>query len=174
MGVANMKSMEKDELKELLIKCWMSHDAMWFYHCVQNLGIEKANELNLASIRSLSEIEVPRIMKALGFKKERIQTFEDLKEVLDGLFGIVKGDFMQSQFSFSSENGMHWEMQHCFAYEGVKRMGVIDQYRCGILYRVKCWIDVLGLNHSITPPVDFCLIHSIGRCSGDFKFYFNK
>lgn len=66
----------KDELKELLIKCWMSHDAMWFYHCVKNLGIEKANELNLASIRSLSEIEVPRIMKALGLKKERIQTFE--------------------------------------------------------------------------------------------------
>jgi hypothetical protein len=174
MGVVNMKSMGKDELKELLIKCWMSHDAMWFYHCVQNLGIEKANELNLASIRSLSEIEVPRMTKALGLKKERIQSFKDIKEVIDGLFSIVKGNFMQSKFSFPSENCMHWEMQRCFAYEGVKRMGMIDQYRCGIIYRVKCWIDVLGLNHSITIPVDFCMMHSIGRCSGDFKFYFDK
>ena len=24
-----MKSLEKEELKQALIKCWMSHDAMW-------------------------------------------------------------------------------------------------------------------------------------------------
>jgi len=39
--------LEKDELKELLIKCWMSHDGMWFYHCLQKFGIEQANEIKL-------------------------------------------------------------------------------------------------------------------------------
>jgi len=27
--------LEKKELKELLNKNWMTHDAMWFYNCLQ-------------------------------------------------------------------------------------------------------------------------------------------
>ena len=33
--------LEKNELKELLNKNWMTHDAMWFYNCLQECGIEK-------------------------------------------------------------------------------------------------------------------------------------
>ena len=167
-----MNLLEKDELQELLIKCWMSHDGMWFYHCLRDFGIEKANELNLASIRSLSEVEVPRITKALGMQKERIKTFEELKEVIDGLFGVVKANFMQFKYSFPSENCMNWEVQRCFAYEGMKRMGVIDRYQCGLLYRVKCWIDVLGLKCEITPQWGPCMLHHEGKCSGELKFFF--
>lgn len=167
-----MNLLEKDELKELLIKCWMSHDGMWFYHCLQKFGMEKANELNLASIRSLSEIEVPRITKALGIQKERIKTFEELKEVINGLLGIVKASFMQFKYSFPSENCMHWEVQRCFAYEGMKRMGVIDRYQCGLLHRVKCWMDVLGLKCRITPQLGSCMLPNDGKCSGEMKFFF--
>jgi len=137
-------------------------------------GDKKANSytMNLASIRSLSEIEVPRISKALGIEKEKTNTFEELKEVIDGLFGVVRGKFMQFKYFFPSENCMQWEMQRCFAYEGVKRSGVIDQYRCGILYRVKCWFDILGLKYTLTPPLGFCLMHNGGKCSGEIRFCF--
>jgi|WetSurMetagenome_2_1015567.scaffolds.fasta_scaffold106307_2 hypothetical protein len=33
--------LEGRALKKLLIKCRMTHDAMWFYHCLQECGIEK-------------------------------------------------------------------------------------------------------------------------------------
>jgi len=46
------------ELKDLLIKNWMTHDGMWFYHCLQELGIEQTNRLNKAAIKSLAEIEI--------------------------------------------------------------------------------------------------------------------
>ena len=34
----NMKTLEQigiDNLKEHLIKNWMTHDGMWFFHCLQ-------------------------------------------------------------------------------------------------------------------------------------------
>ena len=166
-----MNPLGKDELKELLIKCWMTHDGMWFANCLQQLGIEKANALNWASIKSLSAIEVPRISKALGIEKGEIKTFEKFKEVFEALFGIVKGNFMQFRYSFPSENCMQWEMERCFAYEGIKRLGAIDQYQCGPLYRIQCWLDVLGLKYRFNPPVSSCLIQNVGRCIGEIRFF---
>jgi hypothetical protein len=44
--------LEKKELKELLTKCWMTQDAMWFHHCMQGCGIEKMNRSNRSTCRS--------------------------------------------------------------------------------------------------------------------------
>ncbi|MBI5606311.1 MAG: hypothetical protein HY879_23500 [Deltaproteobacteria bacterium] len=167
-----MNQLEIHELKELLIKCWITHDGLWFANCLQQLGIEKANALNLASIKSLSAIEVPRITKALGMEKGEIKTFEKFKEGFEALFRVVKGDFMRFNYSFPADNLMAWEMERCFAYEGMKRLGVIDQYRCGVLYRIQCWFDVLGLECRFDPPVGSCLIPKTGKCSGEIRFFF--
>ena len=51
------RKLQKEEIVELLNRWWMTHDGMWFYHCLKNLGIEKANELNKAAIRSLAPME---------------------------------------------------------------------------------------------------------------------
>ena len=48
-----MMKLPPDELKELLIKGWMTHDGMWFYHCLQECGIEKTNRINKAAIRAM-------------------------------------------------------------------------------------------------------------------------
>ena len=66
MSVLN--KIEKREIRDLLGKGWLTHDGMWFYHTYQELGIEKANKLNKAAIRSLAPIEIKRVKKALGIK----------------------------------------------------------------------------------------------------------
>ena len=38
--------LDKKQLKELLVKCWMTHDGSWFYNCARELGIDAANKLN--------------------------------------------------------------------------------------------------------------------------------
>ena len=48
-----------------------------------------------------------------------------------------------SIYSFPSENLLHWEMKKCFAHAGMTRLGVIDGYECGVIYRVACWFDSL-------------------------------
>ena len=121
------EQLDKKELKELLVKNWMTHDGMWFLNAYLSLGIKTANKLNKSAIKSLAQIESARIQKALGKENEIIDTFEKLKKFIDDSFSIVKGDFMNFKYSFPKENLMHWEMHKCFAYEGMKKIGAADQ-----------------------------------------------
>ena len=68
--MSSIPELGKEELIDLLNRCWMTHDGVWFYHCLQEFGIEKANHLNKAAIKSLAPIEIERIKKALGIDKK--------------------------------------------------------------------------------------------------------
>ena len=166
------EQLDKHQLKELLVKCWMTHDGSWFYTCVKELGIDAANKLNKASIKSLSLIEVQRVQKALGRENVKIETFEQLKTFIDDAFSVIKGDFMNFTYSFPEKNRLHWEMTRCFAFEGMKRIGVKERYECGVLYRVSCWLDVLGIKHEIEPKIDKCLLYSQEKCHGEMILNF--
>jgi hypothetical protein len=87
-------------------------------------------------------------------------------------FSILKGDFMNFEYTFPEENVMHWEMHKCWAYEGMKKLGVADKYECGVIYRVKCWLDSLKVNYTMKPRIKGCLMASEGKCIGDIKFNF--
>jgi Family of unknown function (DUF6125) len=166
----NMTAIDKNELKDLLLKCWMTHDGMWFYHSMKEWGIERTNQINKAAIRSLASIEIERVRKAFGLKK--IETFEDIKTLSNAAFEVLTADFMGFDYSFPSENVLHWEMNKCFAHAGMTRLGAIERYECGVIYRVACWFDGLGANYIITPRPDRCLMHVSGSCRGDFRFSF--
>jgi hypothetical protein len=149
-----MKTLKKNELKEILIKNWMTHDAMWFYHCLQECGIERTNKINKAAIRSMAAIEIKRIQKAVDI--DNVETFEDLKSLVDAAFDVLKGDFMD------------------FAYNGVKQLSVLDRYQCGIMERVCGWFDGVGIKYSVSPPMEGCMMHTDGKCFRDFTFNFDK
>ena len=104
----------------------------------------------------------------MGIGDESIHTFEQLKSFIYNAFSILKGDFMNFVYSFPKDNCMHWEMNQCFAYKGMKRFGINDLYECGIVYRVSCWLDALNINHEISPKFKKCLLYTQERCSGDF------
>jgi len=169
-----MEPLEKKELIELLNKCWMTHDAMWFYHCLQEFGILKANKMNKAAIRSLAPIEVSRIKKFLGIEKEHIETFEEFKNFFAGASELCIPDFMNATMSFSNENVLHWEFKpkNCFAYKGMENIGVIYEYECGVIYRVECWIESLEIRYDVNPKIKRCLMLDNPNCSGDFTLYF--
>jgi hypothetical protein len=150
----------------------MTHDGAWFYHCVRELGIEAANRLNKAAIRTLAEVELPRITKALGIRIKRPVDFESLKQIIDGMFSLVKGDFMDFEYDFPTKNTMVWRMQRCFAHEGMKRIGVSDHYQCGLVYRVGAWVEILGIEYEIDPPMNGCMMHEKGHCAASFRFRF--
>ncbi len=72
-----MKSMDTGQLSQLMNKCWMTYDGMWFFHCLEKLGIQQTNRLNKAAIRSLAPIEMKRLQKAFGL--DRMDGFEQIK-----------------------------------------------------------------------------------------------
>ena len=167
-----MKSLNNKELKELLFKSWMTHDGMWFFHCLHECGIEKTNKINKAASRSLGTVEIKRFKKALSI--ENIKTFKELKQFIDKVIPIVKADFMKFSYDFSKENELYFEMQQCFAYDGIKRIGVLDQYICGIYDRIEGWFEGLGIKFKVTPQIDGCLMHKGEKCIRNFFFFLNK
>ena len=82
--------------------------------------------------------------------------------------------FMNVKFSYSKKDIMAWEFEQgkCFAYAGMKRIGAIDQYECGVLYRIQCWLDELGIKHRFTPDIGKCNMHNRGKCSGEIQLFF--
>ncbi len=164
--------LEKGELKELLNKCWMTHDAMWFANCLRECGIEKTNRINRAAVRGAAAVEIKRIKKATG--TERIETFGEFWAFVQAAMAILTGDFMQYSFASDGMNRIHCTWQKCFAHDGIKALGVIDRYECGIMERVEAWFDTLGIRYEVEPKVTGCMMHSEGRCHRDYTFFFER
>jgi hypothetical protein len=167
-----MAELSYDELRELLVKCWMTHDGTWFMSVAGEFGIDAANRLNKSAIRTLAPIELRRVTKAMGVKGEALETFEELKAVVDAMFATIKGDFMDFTFDYPEENMLHWKMGRCFALEGMKMIGAYEDYDCGVLYRVTCWLDAMGVEYEADPTPAGCLQRDTGRCEGSIRFSF--
>jgi hypothetical protein len=168
MSSRRFETLEKESLRDLLVRNWMTHDAMWFAHAAQHCGMEKANLLNRTAVRAMAAVEVRRLQKALGFAE--ITSFEELREFVLQAFELLRAPFMQFRLSFPERNRMRWEIESCFAYQGVKKLGVADHYECGIFERLESWFDTLGVAWSATPPVEGCLFHRTGACAREYRF----
>ncbi len=163
-----MKTPNKGELKELLNKCWMTHDGMWFFHCMSECGMETANKVNKAAIRSLSGIEIERIKKACGISE--VTDSQGLRELFEAARETVVADFMHFTYEFISDTHLHVEMLDCFAYRGITRIGGIEQYECGIFERIEGWLTALRIPFTVTPEVSGCMMNTDGRCFRDYRF----
>ncbi|MFW9938340.1 MAG: DUF6125 family protein [Candidatus Thorarchaeota archaeon] len=166
------RTLDWKEIKEILIKNWMTHDGMWFFHCVTRCGIKNTNKINKAAVKSMAKIEINRIKKAFGFNK--IQTFKQFQDLVRGIFEIVKADFMDFSYEYPMFNKFKFIMNRCFAYDGVKRLGYIEEYECGIFERLKGWFDELGISYRIKPKVKGCMMNDCGNCYRLFEFEFTE
>jgi hypothetical protein len=169
---ADTNSLSKNELKELLNKNWMTHDAMWFVNCLKECGIELTNKINKAAVRDMSAIEIKRIQKAVGMAQ--INTFDEFKRLFDTAMEIATGKFMKYKYNSPAQNIIHAEWETCFAYEGMKALGVADSYECGIMLRINTWLETLGIKYEIEPKVTGCMMLSDGKCFRDYRFFFDK
>ena len=171
--MSTLDKIGKKEIRDLLGKGWLTHDGMWFYHTYRELGIEKANTLNKAAIRSLAPIEVKRTMKILGMDKETIRTTVELEKFMLEALELILPATVNDRINFTAASGdlLHWEWksEECFAYKGMKQIGIIDGYRCGVMYRIECWLEALGIEYRIEPKIDTCIMHDTGACSGDIR-----
>jgi hypothetical protein len=174
--VSVLNKIEKKDLRDLLGKGWLTHDGMWFLHTCQELGIEKANVLNKAAIRSLAPIEIKRVKNILGIGGQKIDNFEDLKDFMIAAFELILPASVFEKFLFQASTkdllSWAWESGECFAFKGMKQIGIIDDYRCGVIYRIECWLEALGIKYSIDPEIDKCIMHERGACSGEIKVVF--
>jgi hypothetical protein len=159
-----------EEVKQLLTRCWMTHDAMWFLSALSAVGIAQANKMNKSAIRSLAPLEVKRFLKALGI--ERVIDLKTLERFFIGTMNLAVGDFMKYMWEWRPDDSWYIQMEQCFAHQGIGRLGVLDEYECGIFERIYAWLDVLGLDYTVEPRPRLCMMHHEGHCERLFKFHF--
>lgn len=170
------EDVSKEEVRDLLGKGWLTHDGMWFHTVSRELGVETANKFNLAAIRAIAPFEVQRLKQLMALEESRLKSLEGIRECLPEAMRLILPVSVFSKLHFRALHGdilgWEWEDGACFAYKGMGRIGVIDRYECGVMYRVECWLELLGLKFTAHPPVGRCRMHSTGHCSGQFRFQF--
>jgi len=166
---------DKSQLRDALCSTWMRHDAMWFYHCSNEIGMELTNKINRAAVRDMALYEAKRLKKMLGYPDKNPQTYEELRTLLTQMFGMISAPFMKGSLIFlPEENKVRMTWQSCFAHLGITRMGVIGSYECGIFERIDSWLNALEVKWSVSPQVTRCMMHTDGECYRDYTLCFDN
>jgi hypothetical protein len=161
---------EKKEIREFFCKNWMTHDGLWFALTVDEIGIEKTNTINTNGIRMMAEIEIKRLMKMFNSGNESFNSYTEFKKFISNAIDFVRPDFMKFDYSFNESSVLQIDLKTCWAYEGVKKLGFIEQYECAVIVRLKSWFDYLKIGYSVSPEFKNCLMHENGLCSYRFIF----
>ena len=160
-----------DTQKDLLVKGWMSHDARWFMAVAEHFGIDAAIRLNRIAARELGRVEMKRFMKALTLSPPKdLDECLALQEAAISLYGPYL-----TEYQIKILDSQSYEVRHirCFVYENILRAGIEDQYECGLFARLQGWIDALGLEHELTPPMGKCMMVLGKQCSYKFTLRFH-
>ena len=167
----SIESIEKKDIIELLNKNWLTHDAMWLAFSFQHAGIELTNKINKTAAKEMAKIEAKRIIKLFDLKE--INSFDSLKVFIEKCSEIVQANSLGFNYSFPKQNIMLWEATSCFAHTGVKRIGFIDSYDCGVFARIEGWFEGLNISYDANPKFIGCLMHQKGTCSRTYEFKFD-
>ncbi len=170
----SIDDIDKAKLRDLLAKGWLTHDGAWFFSTAQAAGIEAANRLNKAAIRGQAPFEVKRILKTI--EAGPVDSFEDVRDLLTSAMKLILPESVFSKFSMDvpERNVIRWSWQEgeCFAFKGISGIGMIEGYECGVIYRILCWFEALGIACRAEPELDRCVMYEKGSCSGSFVFDF--
>ncbi len=159
-GLLNRLSASEREV--LLIKGWMSHDARWYMAVAEHFGIGAANRLNQMVARELGRVEMKRFMKALNLPPPgNMEEYLNLKKAALSMFGR---DLVDYEIKILDHQSYEIHLKRCFAHENIVKAGIKDQYECGIFSRLQGWIDALGLEHELAPPLGRCMRASEKEC----------
>ncbi|RPJ58447.1 MAG: hypothetical protein EHM12_07830 [Dehalococcoidia bacterium] len=164
----------KDEIRDLLGKGWLTHDGAWFLSVSAEYGVEAANRLNKAAIKAMVPFEVQRLKQVMSFDSSQFTSAAGIVQFMQEALRLILPQSVLSRFHLNAAANnivsWEWEKGECFAYKGMSRAGVIDGYECGVMYRIECWFESVGLKFKSDIKLDNCRMHTKGCCSGRYIF----
>jgi len=167
--------LSRGQIRDLAAKGWLTHDGMWYDRVAAAQGVERANELNRAAIRAMAPLEVSRLCEAFAVQPGDVgDAAAAARFVAEGIQLVTPASVSGHLHVRAGEGVLHWEWDpgECFAYKGMQRFGYLDGYECGVIYRVECWLDALGVRPFGEPAVGPCLMYLTGRCAGELALSF--
>ncbi len=162
-----LAALSSEEREALLIKCWMAHDARWFAAIAMTCGMEAANRANKLAVHEEGKVEARRIARALGLPP--VRTLDDFLLVQETIISLLGPDLLEYEIVPSDGDGFEIRIQRCFAFDNVTKAGVAPQYECGILPRLTGWLEALGVEYEMDPPLGKCLMAEGRECVYRFR-----
>ncbi|NNL76750.1 MAG: hypothetical protein HKO68_10490 [Desulfobacterales bacterium] len=158
------------QIKDLLIKNWMTHDALWYAQVAGKYGMADASPMNLKVCRKLGQIEFKRLMKMLGTSApNNMKEYQALFEIGQEVF---VPDFMSMEIEYPDRNVQRYHVTECFAHRGMEKAGLLQDYECGIFERIVGWCDAMNLKYTQEPDLSRCLKYRGKECKVALKFHF--
>ena len=150
------------EQKEIVRRCWYSHDGHWFQSAAAELGMEAANRLNRRALRAQGATEARRLRKALGLGEPR--DLGDFLRLFDALARVLVPP--PTAVRLEARGGRAYEIcvDRCFVHETVVRAGNPESYQCAVFDRIAGWHDGAGLPLAGEPPGLRCAKATGGEC----------
>lgn len=164
------KGLTESQLKALLIKNWMTHDALWYAEVALKYGMVNASPMNLRVCRKLGRIEFKRLMEAIGASPPGNQKeYQDLFAIGQRVF---VPEFMSYEIEYPEQNIQRWRITDCFAHRGMQQAGLLPDYECGIFERIFGWFDAMRLTYDVEPDLSRCLRYRGKQCEVTIRFHF--
>jgi hypothetical protein len=167
-----LRKIKKDQLSDLLIKNWMTHDALWYGEVAAKFGMADASPMNLRVCRKLGQIEYGRLMKMVEAPPPiNMEEYQKLFELGKQVFFP---EFVSVQIDYPGNDAQIFRLLDCFAHRGMKKAGLLPDYECGIFERIEGWFDAMELNYTRTPDLSRCLKFRGKECTVTVQFHFEK
>lgn len=166
-----LKPLDRSALRDILLKNWMTHDALWYVEAAKAFGMAAASPMNLKVCRTLGRIECRRLMKSAGAAPPG--NIDEYRELFEFGKQVFVPDFMKFQIEYPANDTQVFHVFDCFAHKGMQKAGLIADYECGIFERIEGWLDAMGLSYNRTPDLSRCLKFKGQECRVTFKFHFN-
>jgi hypothetical protein len=164
------QGLTESQVKALLIKNWMTHDALWYAEVALKLGMAEASPMNLRVCRKLGKIEFKRLMVGIGASPPGNQKeYQDLFEIGRRLF---VPEFMSYEIGYPAQNVQRWRIMDCFAHRGMQQASLLPEYECGIFERIFGWFDAMRLSYDVEPDLSRCLKYKGAQCEVTVRFHF--
>lgn len=144
-----------EEREQLLIRCWMSHDARWYAAAAQSHGLEAANRLNKQAAHAEGIVEARRVLKQCGLPAPK--TLTECLRAQETLARMLTPGLADYRLEIADDNSFSFSLDRCFAHENVVRAGVAEQYECGIFARVAGWWEAFDVDYEMSPEPAKCL-----------------
>jgi len=141
--------------KEILRRCWYSHDGHWFVGVAGEFGMDVANRLNRRALRAQGRTEARRLLKAFGVSEVRgldefLRFFQAVRRIL------VPSPDTGIQLRVVDDRSYELTVERCFVHESVVRAGNPEGYVCAVFDRIAGWHDGAGLPLAEEPPARPC------------------
>ncbi|MFC1705621.1 hypothetical protein ACFL59_02220 [Planctomycetota bacterium] len=146
----------------MLVRCWMSHDAHWFMAAAMENSLDAVNRWNQQAAREVGKAEARRIARAVGLPE--LRTVDDCLLAQEVIVSLVGPDLIDYRLHKLDERSYEVQVVRCFASQRVARVGILEQYKCGIFARVGAWLETLGVDFELSPALGPCMKKDDGEC----------